>query len=266
MGGWPLCDGDGHIETVIVYGLVTNPETVTAELAPLPADDRFLLSNRYAVISETAPALRLSSAGWIDLTPASLVGIESKELLFELCKEKIVARIQPFSTRIRLFVERYLEFMKAQLVTYASELGSELENDDIFTTEDWIYSAWLPLPHAQIQLPPEFGPEFSPEFGADAANFAELDVAFWTGDQLIGVQVEQTGSMIKSKRKKLAALVDQHPRFKLISIPRDKLSETDPNFPGELFDETFSCFWRGINMPQGPNPSSLLANPYLVPK
>jgi len=209
-----------------------------------------LLSNRSAVISETAPALRLSSAGWIGLTPASLMAIDSRELLFALCKEKIVTRIQPFSTRIRLFVERYLEFMRAQLETHASEL----ENDDILTTEDWIYSAWLPLPHAQIQLPAEFG-------GGDA-NFAELDVAFWTGDQLIGVQVEQTGSMVKSKRERLASLVDQCPRFQLISIPRDKLSETESNFPDDLFNESFSCFWRGINLPQGPNPSPILTNPF----
>ena len=255
MGGRSLCDGDGHIETVIVYGLVTNPETVTAELEPLPAGDSFLLSNRYAVISDTAPALRLSSAGWIDLIPAALLAIDSRELLFELCKEKIVMRIQPFSTRVRLFVERYLEFMRSQLVTHASEL----ESDDIFTPEDWIYSAWLPLPHAQIQLPAEFGA------GGDA-NFAEVDVAFWTGGHLIGVQVEQTGSLIKSKRERLASLVDQHPRIKLISVPREKLSETEANFPDDLFDDTFLNFWRGLSLPQGPNPSPILENLYPASK
>jgi hypothetical protein len=244
---------------------VTNPATVIAELGPLPEDESVLLSNRYAVISETAPALRLSSAGWIDLTPASLVNIDSPELLFELCKEKIVTRIQPFSKRIRLFVERYLEFMQAQLVRHASELASELESDDILTAEDWIYSAWLPLPHAQIQLPAEFGPDF----GAGDENFAELDVVFWTGDQLIGVQVEQAGSMIKSKREKLDYLKEHHPQIKIVSIPRDKLSESAtnfPDFPGDLFDETFSCFWRGLSLPQGPNPSPILAKPFPASK
>ena len=217
----------------------------------MPQGEPLLLSNRYAVISETAPALRLSSAGWIDLTPASLVNIESTEMLFEHCREKIVTRIQPFSKRIRLFVERYLEFVKGQLATYASEL----ESDDIFTAEDWIFSAWLPLPHAQILL--------APEFKEGAPGFAELDVAFWTGDQLIGVQVEQSGSMIKSKRDKLTYLVDHHPQIKIIPIPRDRLSENERSFPGDLFDETFSKFWQGITLPQGPDPSPVLNSSFL---
>jgi len=227
--------------------LITNPETVTGELEPLPTGETFLLSNRFAIFSETAPAIRLSSAGWIDLTPNALVGIDTPELLFELCKEKIIARIQPFSKRIRLFVERYFEFMKAEIVEHSSELAS----DDIFTIEDWIYSAWLPLPHAHIQLP---------------TGFAELDIAFWTGEQLIGVQVEQTGSIAKSKREKLTDLMEHHPLVKIISIPRERLSETESNFTNDLFDETFSCFWRGLNLPQGPNPSPILANPFPASK
>jgi hypothetical protein len=246
LGGRALCDGDGHIETVVVYGLITNPETVTGELEPLPTGETFLLSNRFAIFSETAPALRLSSAGWIDLTPNSLIGIDTPELLFELCKEKIIARIQPFSKRIRLFVERYFEFMKAQIAEHASELDS----DDIFAVEDWIYSAWLPLPHAHIQLP---------------TGFAELDTAFWTGEQLIGVQVEQTGSIAKSKREKLVYLEEHHPQIKIISIPRDGLLESGDGFPSDLFGEDFSCFWKGLTLPQGPSPSKILMKSFNAP-
>jgi hypothetical protein len=220
--------------------LITNPETVIGELESLPTGETFLLSNRFAILSETAPAIRLSSAGWIDLTPNALIGIDTPELLFELCKEKIIARIQPFSKRIRLFVERYLDFMKAQIIEHASELNS----DDIFTAEDWIYSAWLPLPHAHIQLP---------------TGFAELDTAFWTGEQLIGVQIEQTGSIAKSKREKLAYLEEYHPQIKIISIPRDGLSESREGFPSDLFGEDFSCFWKGLALPQGPSPSKVLS-------
>ncbi len=254
MGRRPLCDGDGYIETQIIFGLVTNPATVAAGLVALSEGEPFLLSDRFAVLSENSPALRLSSAGWINTTPASLVDIDSTEMLFELCKEKIIARTSPFSKRVRLFVERYLDFMKAQTEIYSLEL----EGDEIFTAEDWIFSTWLPMPHAQIQLPPEFS--------GDEPSFAEFDMAFWTGRQLIGIQVEQRNTMIKSKREKLDYLEGHHPQIKIISIPRDRLTENEEGFPHDLFDEAFSKFWQGLTLPHGPNPSPFLANPFRVPE
>ena len=174
--------------------------------------------------------------------------------MFELCKEKIIARISPFSKRVRLFVERYFDFMKAQTRKYILEL----EGDDIFTAEDWIFSTWLPMPHAHIQLPPEFS--------GDEPSFAEVDVALWTGRQLIGIQVEQRDTMIKSKREKLDYLAGHHPQIEIISIPRDRLTENGEEFPHDLFDEAFSKFWQGLTLPHGPNPSPLLANPFKIPE
>lgn len=124
------------------------------------------------------------------------------------------------------------------------------DSDDIFAVEDWIYSAWLPLPHAHIQLP---------------TGFAELDTAFWTGEQLIGVQVEQTGSIAKSKREKLVYLEEHHPQIKIISIPRDGLLESGDGFPSDLFGEDFSCFWKGLTLPQGPSPSKILMKSFNAP-
>ena len=232
---------------------MTNPATVAAGLVPLPEGAPFLLSDRFAVLSESSPALRLCSPGWINTSPASLLDIDSTALLFGFCREKIMTRISPFSRRVRLFVERYLYFMKTQTEKY----GSDLEGDDVFSAEDWIFSAWLPMPHAHVQLPRDFG--------GDGPSFAELDIAYWTGRRLIGIQLDQTSSMIRSRRHKLDYLADYHPRVDIISIPRDRLTENGKSFPHDLFDEAFTKFWQGLALPHGPNPPPLLANPFQLP-
>jgi hypothetical protein len=253
VGRRSLCHGDGYIDlfpqTVVVHGLVENPSTVVAELEGLEVGGSLILSNRYALFSPNSPGLRLNSAGWIDLTPVGLIDIISTELLYALTREKVLARISPFSKRIRLFVESYLSFIWKQI----ESLDKPNEDAEVFTHEDWVYSAWLPMPHAHILLPPDnVGSEIS---------FAEFDIVFWTGEKLVCVDVEQSGSILPSKRAKRKFLEASHPQVDVVSIDRELNADvTLNNFPGHLFDKTFGCFWNGLDLPQGPCPSPIFTS------
>lgn len=249
MVGWALRHGDGYIETLVVYGLVTNPTTVAAELGPLPDDMSYLLSGRYALLSENAPALRLSSPGWIDLTPEGLIDINSTDLLFKLALEKIITRISSFSKNHRIFVERYFDFIQDQ----TKKLKQPDQNTEIFTRYDWVFSAWLPLTHARILLPEKFKKQ--------EPCFAEFDIAFWTGKKLVCVQLKQSDSTVKSEREKRDYLKNNHHQIEIVSIPRDRLADKDMAFPADLFDKAFREFWSGLNLPQGPSPSPILMSP-----
>ena len=227
-----------------------NPATVFAELQTLAAGANVSLSGRHALISEDTPAVRLSSAGWIDLTPAGLIDVTSTELLYGLALEKIMTRISPFSKWVRLFVERYFAFMAARITS----LDQPDPTSEIYTREDWIFSTWLPLPHAQILLPPESG--------QDEPAFAEFDMAFWTGNRLVCVLLAQSGMMLKSKRDKISRLEHSHPQLQIVSVPREAVSDAKPDFPGDLFGEDFINFWRDLELPQGPSPSPVLASAF----
>ena len=97
MGWWHLCFGDGYIETLIIYGRVTNPDTVAVGIINKSRDDRVLLSENHALLSPETPGLRFSSSGWFDLRSVGQLEINTFELLLAITKEKILSRISPFS-------------------------------------------------------------------------------------------------------------------------------------------------------------------------
>ena len=237
-----------HPQTLIAYGIVTNPETIAQGFGRAKGGRPPELTNRYALVSPGSPGLRLSSPGWIDLSVQQMSLVSSTSDLFELCRERIINRSSPFSKLIRLFLEHYLAFVASQLEAHQSELGADTADDEIFDYRDWVFSAWLPLPQAQILLPAAYG--------SGEASFAELDIVFSLAGQLLGVTIEGAGTPIKSRQKKLDYLVEKHPFLSLIRVPKDRLG--DATFPGDLFPETFARFWQGLSLPYGPCPPGLL--------
>jgi hypothetical protein len=219
---------------------VTNPETVLAQNQGSGKPPPFALQNNYATINDASLPLRLSTPGWANFSPNNLRGIETPELLFEIAKEKIITRIQPFAKRVRLFVERYFDFMQNHVESNSDRLPS----DPLLTSLDWIYSVWLPLPHAKLLV--------SQNDNSQSAHFVEFDIVFWTGQHLLGIQVEQKGTMVKSKNKLMNEFATNQTQFKSISIARDQLPDNEQKFPNEMFDENFLNFWSEVKLPKGP--------------
>ena len=247
---YPDFSSKDHPQTLIVYGIVTNPETI-ADGFERPKNERpFELTNRYALVSPASPGLRLSSPGWIDISFQQMSQVNATGDLFDLCRERLINRSSPFSKLVRLFLERYLEFARAQLEAHKSELGAGMAEDEIFDHRDWIFSAWLPLPQAQILLPPAFG--------AEQPSFAEFDIAFSLAGHLIGVAIEGAGTPIRSRQKELDYLVENHPQFSLVQVPKNRLQEKE--FPKDLFPESIARFWHGLSLPHGPCPPEALSD------
>jgi hypothetical protein len=199
-------------------------------------------------VSPASPGLRLSSPGWIDISFQQMSQVNSTDDLFDLCRERLTNRSSPFSKLIRLFLDRYVEFVSAQLEAHKSELGANIADDEIYNYRDWIFSAWLPLPQAQILLPAAFG--------AGRPSFAEFDIAFSLPGQLIGVTIDGAGTPIKSRQRKLDYLVENHPQLSLVQVPKTRLQ--DGAFPNDLFPAIFTRFWQGLSLPHGPCPSEVL--------
>ena len=237
-----------HPQTLIAYGIVTNPQTIAKGFERRKGHRPLALTNRYALVSPVSPGLRLSSPGWIDISFQQMSQVKAAGDLFDLCHERLINRSSPFSKLIRLFLERYLEFAGAQLEAHKSELGADMADDEIFDYRDWIFSAWLPLPQAQILLPPAFG--------SDRPSFAELDIAFSLPGQLIGVTIDGASTPIKSRQKKIDYLIENHPQLSLVQVPKTRLQ--DEAFPKDLFAESFARFWQGLSLPHGPCPPEVL--------
>lgn len=228
---------------------MSNPATVLGDIEPAESPEKSLLASDYAVLAPDTPSLRLSSPGWITLTVEHMAEVASTDDLFQLCQERLAGRTSPFSKPVRLFLQRYFEFAGTHLESGRAELRETLDQHPLLTYRDWIFSAWLPLPQAHVLLPPGFEDE--------GPGFCEFDIVFWLEGRLLAVTIDGTATPLKSRRRKIDFLRDNHPRFELIQIPKDQLE--DGPFPVDLFPEYFPAYWRNIRLPQGPNPPATLA-------
>ena len=242
MGWWHLCFGDGYIETLIIYGRVTNPDTVAVGIINKSRDDRVLLSENHALLSPETPGLRFSSSGWFDLRSVGQLEINTFELLLAITKEKILSRISPFSIIIRIFVERYIEFLCEQ----TNKINKTPPEKEIFGSKDWVFSGWLPIPHPQILL--------SNDLNLNKMSFIEFDICFWTGHELICLYINKRNTKLKSEQKKIDFLIKKNVKIRIITIPEDKIKTLDSKFPSDLFNNSFLKYWDELDLPHGPSP------------
>ncbi len=245
VGRRPVYPGDGHIDRRIIYGPVGDPARALAGLGQTLLSSP--LGAHFAVIADGTPGFRLSSPGWGALTTRDLALATSGDRLYELVHEKLMAKLPTFSVRLRLFVEKYLDDAKRR----ANERFGGNE-PDVFGAEDWIYSAFLPLPNVRVKLPGD---------NSHSPQFAEISVLFWTGEAAIGVQLEPQSSVIGSNKKYLEELSAAWPELSLIWLPRDCLSPDSESFPTEFFPSFLLEYWEGIRIPQGPSLSGVFESP-----
>lgn len=233
-------------QTLIVYGLFGDPARVLAQL--VAARQNFPpLANRYAVISSSTRDIRLSSPGWMHIDLNQRLALVTSEELFVVCRERLLKNTPPFSGPTRLFLNHYLEFVKDEVASKRQTLIPFQPETEVFTYQDFAFSAWLPLPEARILLPPDFDD--------DGPAFAEVNLAFWQRGRIVAILIEGTGTPVKSRRRKLDFLRKNHPYLELVRVQKDQLRSGA--FPIDRFPESFARFWEGVDLPIGPCPPTI---------
>ena len=247
MGGWSLCHGDGYINTFIIYGLITNPETVIKRLETKLSQQTECLTSNLAIINLNASGFRLNNPGWADLKNAGPIDIDSTSTMFEIVREKIKSKISPFSKNTNSFIRDYLDFIEVQV----TKINISKPQNELFDQFDWIFSAWLPMTHAYILIdePNDKKP----------MEFAEFDLCYWTGRKILCINLASSSSIIQSKQRKIDYLKKNNPLVEIITIPKNIILEKEKKFPSELFDADFQEFWKGLKIPLGPNQPPLLS-------
>ena len=230
-------------QTLIVFGLVGNPDHILTELeraeGAVPA-----LTNRYAIISASTDDIRLSSPGWTQIGLSQRLALETSEELYLLCAERMLQNTPPFSGPTRQFLRSYLDFVEAEVARNRQKLVPVQPGTEVFTHQDFAFSAWLPFPDARILLPPDYP--------GNTPAFAEVSVAFRLHGRIVAVLIEGTGTPIGSKRRRLDYLLENHPNLDIVRIQKDQLRSGV--FPIEAFSDSFAYFWRGVGLPIGPCP------------
>lgn len=231
--------------TLIVYGVARDAGVVLSEIAaqehPRP------LGVRHALVPPEGDDLRLCSPGWINISADERMELASASELFLLCREKIGHGTSNFALPIRQFLGSYLDFCWARVEAYQTLLDPDPPESDLFTWRDWVFSAWLPMPHARVLLPPSFD-------GENPA-FADVDIMFRCNGRFTAVMIEGMSTPLKSIRRKRDFLFERHPDLDVVSVSKESLAAGD--FPADRFDAAFARFWHGLKLPVGPCPPML---------
>jgi len=230
--------------TFVVYGLARDPRIVLAELAKA-GPDFLTLTGRYAVLPDAGNDIRISSPGWIDVTVDERLELARTDDLKLLCREAVLHSTSNFSGPLRRFLESYLNFIERHLRANSHTL--EPAAAEVFAPDDWIFSAYLPMPQARVLLAEE----------ADDGGpvFAELDAVFFHQGRLICVIIEGAGMVRKSVQRARDTLFEGLSSLDVVRVSKDAFAAEA--FPADMFPDTFVNFWEGLDMPVGPCPPRL---------
>jgi hypothetical protein len=226
----------------IAFGVVENPARVLSMHSALP-DVGPVLSPSFASFASDSPALRLNSAGWMNLPPEVMATLRTHGALKDYCRRRIEKKAPIFDQPLQDFLTRYLDVVEAEVREHAAALpGGASWDAALYSTDDWFFSAFLPLPNAHLGLTAE-------ERAATGAEcFIRFDVLFWTGTSLIAVRLERLSTQTSRQRHEQARFAAMRPDITFVTIPMEKNgTRLQSHLPGVC-----DRFWQGLRYPLGP--------------
>jgi len=155
----------------------------------------------------------------------------------------------------RLFLATYFKFIRDQVSDNEAELIQSLAPfGDLYGCEQWAFSALRPLPRAHLWIPENEAIE-----AFDSAGWVRVDFAFWTGAEIIAIDLVGTETRGPSHAGRLARLARHG--VKMIEMPNGVLTDANPdNFAGNLSKEIHN-FWTSGPLPSGPFRTTPLPDP-----
>lgn len=190
-----------------------------------------------AVMPGRTPALRFNSDLGMRYRPERLAEIPDNAAKVERLKSDLMRSLDIFAKHPRQFVELYFRFIAERIeVEKAALERTLLWSDGLFGAGDWIFSALRPLPLAAVVEPEGQGRAATPVY----------DFAFWTGRQVLGVDLQGSG---RSRREPDRFSPD---RVKPVTVSVAALAGGTDIFAAADFPPEFAFFWDGEDVPSSP--------------
>ena len=227
----------------IAYGIVENPARVLSMQAAAATQGQTILSPCLASFASDSPALRLNSAGWMSLPAEVMATLRTQAALKDYCHSRIEKKASIFDRPLQDFLANYLDAVEAEVSDHAAKLpGGASWDAALYSTDDWFFSAFLPLPNAYLQ----FTEEEREATGAE--RFIRFDVLFWTGASLVAVTLERLSMPTPRQRHERARFAAMRPDITFVTIPAEKNGKQLQSYlPGVCHR-----FWHGLRHPLGP--------------
>jgi hypothetical protein len=227
----------------IAFGVVENPARVLS-MQPALRHGGSVLSPSFASFTSDSPALRLNSAGWMSLPPEVMATLRTHGALKDYCRRRVEKKAPIFDRPLQDFLARYLDGVEAEIRDHAGSLpGGASWETALYATDDWFFSAFLPLPNAHLELTAE------EPAAMEAERFIRFDVVFWTGASLIAVTLERMSMQTARQRQQQASFAAMRPDITFMTIP---MKRNAAQWPQSYLPGVCDRFWQGLSHPLGP--------------
>ena len=226
----------------IAYGVVEHPARVLAT-QPAASHDEPVLSPSFASFTSASPALRLNSAGWMQLPAEVMATLRTQAALKDYCRARIERKASIFDRPLQDFLATYLDLVEGEVRDHAASLAGAASWDSaLYATADWFFSAFLPLPNAYLELTEK------ERAATGAERFIHFDVLFWTGASLIAVTLKRLSMQTARQRDAQESFAALRPDVSCVTIaPEKNAARLKACLPGVCAE-----FWRRLRYPLGP--------------
>jgi len=187
-------------------------------------------------------ALRLNSGGLVFGTPPPLAAIPEVADQLQFLRGHFQHHCGIWAKPARLFIERYFEFIAAEIAVHRAELETGWKRfGSLYIPEHWAFSALRPLPRAHL-IAPETPEDPPPDC------LLRCDIAFWSSEGAIAIDLVGAGTRGAAHARWRTRL--EATGIRVIEIHREHLADSDSLracLPGDFLE-----FWRGEAVPTGP--------------
>lgn len=165
---------------------------------------------------------------------------------FTFIKEHMPGYCDVWDKFQQIFLTLYFDFVASQIELLKPDLEQKLAGmSSLFSYQDWLLSAFLPLPQPLVYIPGDPGDNtYANE------DMVRLPLMFWTGEQAIVVFFtgnDTRSTIIANTQDRL-----QKNGYTILEIDKIELADGDVSMMGRILPEVFQKFWQSEVLPSGP--------------
>lgn len=195
----------------------------------------------FTVTPGKTPGIRLNTDLGLRFQSDQLAKLPGNQEKLDYLKYEVLGALDLFAQYQRTFVDRYFAFIPQRCREVHEELVAALAwSEGLFTPDDYVFSAFWPLPDAQIVQ----------QTAAGEIPVGAFDFAFWTGQRAVGITL--LGG-VSDQTDPMEELRNPGPETVLpVTIYAGDFHNDTPLFSAPRFPEEIESFWIGEPVPCSP--------------
>ena len=193
-----------------------------------------------------ATALRLNSDWYRLYERPSDIALQTAENRYSFIMEHMSIYCDIWDKFQQIFLSKYFKFICQHIENNKLNLKNKLMGmRSLYSYQDWLMSAYLPLPQSIIYLPDD-----PRDLSYSEADIVRVPLLFWTGHKAIVLFF--VGSDTPSPRLVNISAKLREGGYTVFDIAQKELAVENSAWLQEFFQTHFGNFWEDETLPSGP--------------